>query len=44
MRTRSRQWRAVGIVLAVLLGIAGLAVLAFVVVFIVGLNQWGSNK
>jgi hypothetical protein len=44
MRTRSRRWGTVGIVLAVLLGIAGLAVLAFAVVFIVGLNQWGSNK
>jgi hypothetical protein len=44
MRPRRRQWSVVGIVLAVLLGIAGLAVLAFAVVFIVGLNQWGSNK
>ena len=34
----------VGIVVAVLLGIAGLAVLACAVVFIVALNQWGSNK
>jgi hypothetical protein len=33
-----------GIVLAVLLGTAGLAVLACAVVLIVSVNQWGSNK
>jgi len=33
-----------GIVVAVVLGIVGLAVLACAVIFIVGLNQWGSNK
>jgi hypothetical protein len=34
----------VGLVVAVVLGIAGLAILACAVVLIVSLNQWGSNK
>jgi hypothetical protein len=44
MSTRSRRWSTAGIVVAVLLGIAGLAILASAVIFVVGLNQWGSNK
>jgi hypothetical protein len=31
-------------VIAVLLGIAGLVIIAFAVAFIVSLNEWGSNK
>ena len=41
---RNRFWRIVGITLAVVLTIAGLAVVATVVLFIVAINSWGSNK
>jgi hypothetical protein len=33
-----------GVVVAVLLVLAGLALVAFYVLLIVGLSQWGSNK
>jgi biopolymer transport protein ExbB/TolQ len=41
---RNRFWRAVGITLAVVMTIAGLAVAAAVVLFVVAINSWGSNK
>ena len=37
-------WQGAGIALAVVLGVCGLAVLAFGVLLVVGMNQWGSNK
>lgn len=37
-------WRIVGIILAVLFVIAGLAVLAFIVLFVVAIASFGSNK
>jgi len=42
-RTRS-PWRTVGIVVAVLLAVLGLALGAIVVLFVVGMSQYGSNK
>ena len=41
---RQRFWRAVGITLAVILTIAGLALVALAVLFVVAINSWGSNK
>ncbi|MFF3563302.1 hypothetical protein ACFYXS_24965 [Streptomyces sp. NPDC002574] len=43
-RARRSPWAVVGIVLAVVLGIAGLAVVAAFVLFSVALSNWGSNK
>lgn len=37
-------WHVAGIVLVVLAALAGLAVLAFVVLFFVAMSQVGSNK
>ena len=37
-------WRVAGVVLAVVLGVGGLALIAFVVFMAVAMNQWGSNK
>ena len=42
-RTR-RVWKIFGISLAVLLVVAGLAVIAAIVLFMVGMSQLGSNK
>lgn len=39
-----RMWRTVGIVLAVLTAVAGLAVVGFVILFVVAMNSLGSNK
>ena len=39
-----RIWRIVGITLAVLITLAGLAMVAAVILFIVAFNSWGSNK
>jgi hypothetical protein len=41
---RNRFWRTVGIALTVVLAIAGLAVVAAIVLFVVAINSWGSNK
>ena len=41
---RDRIWRIVGITFAVILTLAGLAVVAAVVLFVVAINSWGSNK
>ena len=42
---RPRQWWEIaGIVLAVLIAIGGLAILAFVLLFILAMSQLGSNK
>lgn len=37
-------WRTVGIVLGVMAAVAGLFVVAAVIVFVVSLNSWASNK
>jgi hypothetical protein len=37
-------WQVAGIVCAVVLAVCGLAVVAGGVLFMVALNQWGSNK
>lgn len=37
-------WATVGIVLGVLAAVAGLFVVALVIVVVVGLNSWASNK
>ena len=43
--TRTRHpWRTAGLVLAGVLIVAGLTVVGFLVVFVVALNNWGSNK
>lgn len=41
---RDRIWRIVGITLAVVMTIAGLVVVAAVILFVVAINSWGSNK
>ena len=41
---RDRIWRTVGIVLAVVMTIAGLAVVGVVIFFVIAINSWGSNK
>ncbi|MFD3456573.1 hypothetical protein ACFWVC_30925 [Streptomyces sp. NPDC058691] len=43
-RTRRSPWAVVGVVLAVVLAIAGLVVVAGLVLFSVALSNWGSNK
>jgi hypothetical protein len=44
----AHRWRTAlkltGLVLFVLTGVGGLAVIGFFVVVLVGLSQWGSNK
>ena len=37
-------WRTVGVVLAVVALLVGLAFVALAVLFVVALNSWGSNK
>lgn len=37
-------WSTVGVVLAVIIFILGLALLAGAVLFVVGISNWGSNK
>ena len=44
MKRSQRFWRTAGIALATVMGIFGLAVIAFVVYLAVALNSWGSNK
>ncbi len=39
-----RWWRVFGIVLASVFVIGGLAVVAFIVFFVVAINSYGSNK
>ena len=41
---RDRIWRIVGITFAVVLTVAGLAVVAAIVLFVIAINSWGSNK
>jgi hypothetical protein len=41
---RRSGWRTAGIVLGILVGVAGLLVIAAGIVFVVGINQWASNK
>jgi len=43
-RRRRYVWMVIGITLAVLLTIAGLAVVGGVVLFYIGLSHYGSNK
>jgi len=42
-KTRS-PWRVVGIVAAVLLAVLGLAIVAIIVTFAVGMASYGNNK
>ncbi len=41
---KNRFWRAVGITLVVIVTLAGLAMVAAVILFVIALNSWGSNK
>jgi hypothetical protein len=41
---RHRFWRIVGITVAVLVALAGVAVIAAFVLFAIAINSWGSNK
>lgn len=41
---RNRIWRIVGITLAVVVTLAGLAMVAAVILFVIAINSWGSNK
>jgi hypothetical protein len=41
---RRSPWMYVGIGLAVVLVLAGLAVVAFLLLFFVGMSNWSSNK
>lgn len=43
-RRRLKWWEALGIVVASLVLLAGLAVLALAVLFVVAMSQYGSNK
>ncbi len=42
--TADRWWRVVGIVLGAVFMIGGLAVVAFIVFFVIAINSYGSNK
>lgn len=42
-RARSR-WRAVGITLAVIVGVAGLVFVALIIIFMSAMANYGSNK
>jgi hypothetical protein len=37
-------WRIVGMTIVVVLGLAALVQIALIVLFMVSLNSWGSNK
>jgi hypothetical protein len=37
-------WAALGMALAVVLGVLGLMIVACGVIFVIGLNSWGNNK
>lgn len=37
-------WRTFGIVVAVIVALLGVAALAVVVLFVIAINSWGSNK
>ena len=39
-----RGWKIFGTVLAVVLAVGGLAAIALVVLFVLAMNSWGSNK
>ena len=39
-----RGWRIFGTVFAVVLAVGGLAAIALVVLFVLAMNSWGSNK
>ena len=41
---RHRIWRIVGITLAVVVTLAGLAIVAAFILFVIAINSWGSNK
>ena len=41
---RNRIWRIVGITLAVVVTLAGMAMIAALILFVVAINSWGSNK
>jgi hypothetical protein len=37
-------WRRIGVVLVVVLMLLGLAALAVLILFVIAMNDWGSNK
>lgn len=39
-----RGWKIFGTVVAVVLAVGGLAAIAVVVLFVLAMNSWGSNK
>ena len=41
---RHRIWRIVGITIAVVVTLAGLAMVAAFILFVIAINSWGSNK
>lgn len=41
---RDRFWRIFGITIAVVMTLAGLAMVAALILFVVAMNSWGSNK
>lgn len=41
---RDRFWRIFAITLAVVMTLAGLAMVAALILFVVAMNSWGSNK
>ena len=41
---RDRFWRIVGITIAVIATVTGLAIVAFGIFFAIAINSWGSNK
>ena len=43
-RDNDRFWRAASTALVVVLILVGLAAVAFVILFVVAMNSWGSNK
>ena len=44
MNRSQRVWRTVGITVAVVIGVLGLAMVALVIAYAVALNSWASNK
>ena len=39
-----RGWKIFGTVIAVVLAVGGLAAVAVIVLFVLAMNSWGSNK
>ncbi len=43
-RPRRSPWAIAGLVVGITLAVLGVAVVGLLVVFLIGLSQWGSNK